>query len=172
VVKHIGCTVGELITETARHEFISYLVNRQREEVVREASQVGTFGEASGKNGNVWAVYLVEAEHSIVNVPVLHVGLSMRDACHTVFAPFSAALARIYYSWSNTFTAEGEDGRSRTSLTIDFASTTDPMIFEQAVIATISRVLRDQRQECVDVVAYCVWVVRTHCWGSMQIAQL
>ena len=66
---------------------------------MREGGHAGEFGEASVEGGNVRTIYLedvtkyrveeisthlVESKHSVVNVPVLHVDLSMRGIRHTI----------------------------------------------------------------------------------------
>ena len=51
-------TIGKLVAETTRHEFGGCFINRRREEVVGKGGQVGEFGEANIKGGNVRAVHL------------------------------------------------------------------------------------------------------------------
>ena len=87
--------------------------------------------------------HLVEGKHSVVNVPVLHIDLSMRGICNTVnrdlelLRAFLSSFSANLLSWSITSTAKGGCVELHTCLTTDLTSTTDPRIFEQAVIATI-----------------------------------
>jgi len=123
--------------------------------------------------------YLVECEHSVIDIPVLDIDLSMRGIRHTINRDLELLGAFLSAFRTNLFLTISHLHRNDTYSTQSTNLLHDRLdVYHRSEdIRTSSDrddscVLRDQRQESSDVVGHSVWVVRTICWSGVPIAKL